>query len=135
LLSVSFPIAPTLPGVPTRLYEFSRNAAMMPVWLVYAMVPTYTVSSCDNVTPVAAVSPQCPLVSRISGMLRVSIDLGGGEVGVVWRSCRSVVRVKGLNCPGGEAATWVYGCSAGLDSVYLQVSAREMVAPSEGRPR
>jgi hypothetical protein len=36
LFSVSFPMSPDpLPGVPTRLYEFSRKAAMMPVWLWY----------------------------------------------------------------------------------------------------
>jgi len=55
---------------------------MMPGYVVYGMVPGCTVSSCDNVTPGAAVSPQCPVESRISGMGYVYGSMGAVE-GVV----------------------------------------------------
>jgi hypothetical protein len=70
------------------------------------MAPMCTVSSCDNVTCGAAVSPQCPLSSRISGMLRVWFDSGGGGSGEVWRSCSLAERVKGLDWRGWRGGFW-----------------------------
>lgn len=55
---------------------------MLPVYMVFAIDPRCTVSSCDNVTPGVAVSPQCPVESRISGMGYVYRSTGAVE-GVV----------------------------------------------------
>jgi len=50
----------TLPGVRTRLYEFSRKVAMMAVYVRYAACSGYILSSRNGVGRATAGSPQCP---------------------------------------------------------------------------
>lgn len=79
LRSVSFAQLHALPGVRTRLYEFSKKVAMMARDWCRRFPVSPEVSSYNGVVLVAAVNAHSPWVSRISGMLRVLIECGGRE--------------------------------------------------------
>jgi hypothetical protein len=112
----------TLPGVPTRLYEFSRNVAMIPVWLVYADSSRCGVSSYNGVAPAAAVDPQSPWCPEQAGCYVYGSRVRRRDGRRCWCSCGLVKWVNGHDCPGGEVASLVRRCSALLVGVYVQVS-------------
>jgi hypothetical protein len=84
LRSVSFAQFHALPGVRTRLYEFSRKVAMMARDWCRRFPVSPEVSSYNGVVLVVAVNAHFPWVSRISGMLRVLIECGGRERCAGW---------------------------------------------------